>query len=73
MEDKAHKQTDKMLAGLEKALLKMFSVEFKTLRDEIKNAFFDMDLKSSQTPIERYEQAQKYDRLKNSEYLLNII
>lgn len=61
--DKAHKQTDKILYGLEKALKKDYSVEFAKLKKEIRESVGDMSLDKSLTPIERYNQSQKYDRL----------
>lgn len=61
--DKAHKQTDAILYKLEKALRKEYSKEFAKLKKAIKESIGDMDIDKSLTPIERYAQAQKYNRL----------
>lgn len=65
--DKAHKQTDTMLAGLELALRKMYSKAFIDLKKQIKLGIVDMDLPADLSPIERYRQAQKYGRLNKIE------
>ena len=65
--DKAHKQTDKILEGLEYALKKMYSDRFKELKKEVKEIYAEMDLSKAKTPIERYVLAQKYKRLKKLE------
>lgn len=65
--DKAHKQTDTMLAGLELALKKMYSKAFIDLKKQVKTSLADMDLPADLSPIERYRQAQKYGRLNKIE------
>lgn len=65
--DKEHKETDKMLAGLELALKKMYSKKFIELKKEVREVMSEIDLDKSLTPIERYQKAQKYDRLKKIE------
>lgn len=65
--DKAHKQTDTMLAGLELALKKMYSKAFIDLKKQVKISLADMDLPADLSPIERYRQAQKYGRLNKIE------
>lgn len=61
--DKAHKETDVILYKLEKALRKEYSQEFAKLKKAIKESIGSMDIDKSLTPIERYTQAQKYNRL----------
>lgn len=61
--DKAHKETDKILAGLELALRKQYSMAFKEIRQEVQDIFGKFDFDSEMTPIERYMEAQKYERL----------
>lgn len=61
--DKAHKETDVILYKLEKALRKEYSQEFSKLKKAIKESIGSMDIDKSLTPIERYTQAQKYNRL----------
>lgn len=63
MIDKAHKQTDGILYKLERALQKQYSVEFAKLKKQVREGIGDMSLDKSLTPIERYNQSQKYDRL----------
>lgn len=65
--DKAHKQTDKMLAGLENALRKQYSLAFKNIRKEVSEVFGKFEFANEMTPIERYTEAQKYERLKKIE------
>ena len=65
--DKAHKETDRILAGLELALRRMYSKAFIEMKKETKLALMDMELSSDLSPIERYRQAQKYDRLNKIE------
>lgn len=67
MIDKAHKQTDVILYKLEKALQKQYSQEFAKLKKAIRESVGDMSLDKSLTPIERYNQAQKYNRLNKIE------
>lgn len=61
--DKAHKQTDVILYKLEKALQKQYSQEFSKLKKAIRESVGDMSIDKSLTPIERYNQSQKYNRL----------
>lgn len=65
--DKAHKKTDVILSKLEQALRKDYSVEFAKLKKAIKESIADMGIDKSLTPIERYTQAQKYNRLEKIE------
>lgn len=65
--DKAHKETDKILAGLELALRKQYSMAFKEIRQEVQDIFGKFDFDSEMTPIERYMEAQKYERLQKIE------
>lgn len=65
--DKAHKETDTILYKLEKALTKEYSVAFAKLKKAIRMSVGDMALDKSLTPIERYNQSQKYDRLNKIE------
>lgn len=65
--DKAHKETDVILYKLEKALRKEYSVAFSKLKKAIRESVGDMALDKSLTPIERYNQSQKYDRLNKIE------
>lgn len=65
--DKAHKQTDKILAGLELALRRMYSKKFIELKKEVLGVMSEMNIDKNLTPIERYRQAQKYDRLNKIE------
>lgn len=65
--DKAHKETDVILYKLEKALRKEYSVEFAKLKKAIRESIGSMDIDKSLTPIERYNQSQKYDRLNKIE------
>ena len=65
--DKAHKQTDAILDKLERALRKDYSIEFAKLKKAIKESIGSMDIDKSLTPIERYNQAQKYNRLNKIE------
>lgn len=65
--DKAHKETDKILAGLELALKKQYSMAFKEIRQEVQDIFGKFDFDSEMTPIERYMEAQKYERLQKIE------
>lgn len=59
----AHKETDKLLAGLELALKKMYSKKFIELKREVKEAVAEMELSKDLTPIERYNMAQKHSKL----------
>lgn len=74
---KTHKETDKMLAGLEFALKKMYSKGFNDLKKEVKEIYADMDLAKAKTPIERYVLSQKHKRLEritnNFAVALNVI
>ena len=65
--DKAHRQTDRLLAGLELALRKMYSKAFIELKKQVKTTLFDMDLSAEQSPLDRYRKAQKYGRLNKIE------
>lgn len=65
--DKAHKQTDKLLAGLEYALKKQYSLAFKGIRQEVQDMFGKFEFEGEMTPIERYMEAQKYERLQKIE------
>lgn len=65
--DKAHKETDTILYKLERALQKEYSLEFAKLKKTIKESVGDMNIDKSLTPIERYNQAQKYKRLEKIE------
>ena len=65
--DKAHKKTDVILSKLEQALRKDYSIEFTKLKKAIKESIGSMDIDKSLTPIERYNQAQKYNRLNKIE------
>lgn len=67
MIDKSHKETDKMLNGLELALKKMYSLKFAKLKKEIKEVMIEMNFSKDLTPIERYNLAQKYNRLEKLE------
>lgn len=65
--DKAHKETDEILAGLELALRKQYSMAFKEIKQEVQDIFGKFDFDSEMTPIERYMEAQKYERLQKIE------
>lgn len=65
--DKAHKETDIILYKLEKALQKQYSQEFAKLKKAIRISIGDMSIDKSLTPIERYNQSQKYNRLEKIE------
>lgn len=65
--DKAHKETDTILYKLERALQKEYSLEFAKLKKAIRESVGDMNIDKSLTPIERYNQAQKYKRLEKIE------
>lgn len=65
--DKAHKETDTILYKLERALQKEYSLEFAKLKKVIRESVGDMNIDKSLTPIERYNQAQKYKRLEKIE------
>lgn len=65
--DNAHKETDVILYKLEKALQKQYSQEFAKLKKAIRQSVGDMAIDKSLTPIERYNQSQKYDRLNKIE------
>lgn len=67
MIDKAHKQTDVILYKLEKALQKQYSKEFAKLKKSIRESVGEMSIDKSLTPIERYNQSQKYNRLEKLE------
>ena len=65
--DNAHKETDTILYKLERALQKEYSLEFAKLKKAIRESVGDMNIDKSLTPIERYNQAQKYKRLEKIE------
>lgn len=70
--DKAHKQTDKLLAGLEYELKKMYSKKFKDLKSKVIEIYGEMDLSKAKTPLERYTLAQKYKRLDKAKELFSV-
>lgn len=63
MVDEAHKQTDTILYKLEKALRQEYSSEFAKLKKAIRESVGDMSIDKSLTPIERYNESMKYNRL----------
>lgn len=67
MADKIHKQTDRLLFDLEKKLKKEYSAKFFDLKKKVKEFMGEIGIDKNLTPIERYTQAQKYNRLEKVE------
>lgn len=67
MADKIHKQTDRLLFNLEKQLKKEYSKKFFDLKHKIKEFMGELPVDKDLTPIERYTQAQKYNRIEKIE------
>lgn len=63
MVDKAHKQTDKILKELENYLRIIYTKQYKETKKSILDIYNKIDFNKNMTPIERYNEATKYNRI----------
>ena len=63
MVDKAHKQTDKILQELEAYLKTIYTKQYKEIKQSLLDVYNKIDFTKDMTPIERYNEATKYDRI----------
>lgn len=63
MVDKAHRETDKILHSLEVNLKDIYTAYYKDAKKSILEIYNKIDFKKDMTPIERYNEALKYDRI----------
>lgn len=61
--DKAHQETDKALARLEKQLKDIYTQAYKEVKEQAAEVLAKMEFTPDMTPQQRYVLATKYDRL----------